>query len=82
MALPQTTHDQGLPTKVDTRLDLLTDQKIKCYNCNDLGHFANKCQKSKQIKKDKDYLELEAKYQALLKKHARKGIHSRRKVLG
>ena len=42
--------------------------KIKCYNCNDLGHFANECKKSKKIKKDKDYLELEAKYQALLKK--------------
>ena len=42
--------------------------KIRCYNCNDLGHFTNECKKSKQVKKNKDYLELEAKYQALLKK--------------
>ena len=27
MSLPLTAHDQGLPIKVDTRLDLLTDQK-------------------------------------------------------
>ena len=39
---------------------------VRCYRCNDLGHFASECKKPK--KKDKEFLELEAKYEALLKK--------------
>ena len=27
MALPQTTHDQGIPINVDIRLDMLTNQR-------------------------------------------------------
>ena len=34
-----------------------------------------------QIKKDKDYLELETKYQALLKKQQGKGIYCRKNLL-
>ena len=39
---------------------------IRCYRCNDLGHIASECKKPK--KKDKEFLELEAKYEALLRK--------------
>ena len=46
--------------------------KIRCYSCNDLGHFANKCKNLKQVKIDKDYLEIEAKYKSLLKKKQQK----------
>ena len=70
------------PYKGEYKTGSVDRSKIKCYNCNDLGHFTNECKKSKQIKKDKDYLELEAKYQALFKKQARKGIHCRRKMMG
>ncbi|KAL8134217.1 hypothetical protein AgCh_009318 [Apium graveolens] len=42
--------------------------KIWCFNYDELGHFATECRKPKKVKKDKAYLELEAKYEALLKK--------------
>ncbi|KAL8114672.1 hypothetical protein AgCh_021511 [Apium graveolens] len=42
--------------------------KIRCYYCDELGHFATECRKPKKVKKDKAYLELEAKCEALLKK--------------
>ncbi|KAL8102972.1 hypothetical protein AgCh_027488 [Apium graveolens] len=41
---------------------------IRCFNCDELGHFATECRKPKKARKDKAYLELEAKYDALLKK--------------
>ncbi|TKW70165.1 MAG: hypothetical protein DI543_29215, partial [Bradyrhizobium icense] len=41
---------------------------IRCFNCDELGHFATECMRPKKAKKDKAYLELEAKYEALLKK--------------
>ena len=41
---------------------------IRCFNCDELGHFATECKRPKKAKKDKAYLELEAKYEALLKK--------------
>ncbi|KAL8112690.1 hypothetical protein AgCh_020127 [Apium graveolens] len=44
--------------------------KIRCFNCDELGHFATECRKPKKVKKDKAYLELEAKYEALLKKYS------------
>ena len=56
------------PYKGGYKTGSIDRSKINFYNYNDLGHFANECKYSKQIKKDKDYLELEAKYQALLKK--------------
>ncbi|KAL8115502.1 hypothetical protein AgCh_022124 [Apium graveolens] len=34
--------------------------KIRCYNCDELGHFATKCKKPKKVNKYKAYLELEA----------------------
>ncbi|KAL8157376.1 hypothetical protein AgCh_002177 [Apium graveolens] len=46
--------------------------KIRCFNCDELGHFATECRKPKKGKKDKAYLELEAKYEALLKKQLSK----------
>ncbi|MGI4673518.1 zinc finger CCHC domain-containing protein, partial [Klebsiella pneumoniae] len=47
-------------------LNQLSDRsKVRCFQCNELGHFANDCRKPK--KKDKAYLELEAKYEALKK---------------
>lgn len=42
--------------------------KTRYYNCNKLGHFTTECKKKKQVKKDKYYLDLEAKHEALLKK--------------
>ncbi|KAL8091982.1 hypothetical protein AgCh_034315 [Apium graveolens] len=42
--------------------------KIRCFNCDELVHFATECRKPKKVKKDKAYLELEAKYVALSKK--------------
>ena len=45
---------------------------IRCFNCDELGHFATECRKPKKAKKNKAYLELEAKYEALLKKQQSK----------
>ena len=59
-----------------TRLDPLTYQILNVTTAIYLGHFADECKKSKYIKKDKDYLELEAKYQALLKKQQGKAYIS------
>ncbi|KAL8108708.1 hypothetical protein AgCh_024975 [Apium graveolens] len=42
--------------------------RIRCFNCDELGHFATECRKPKKVKKDKTYLELEEKYESLLKK--------------
>ncbi|KAL8126046.1 hypothetical protein AgCh_013365 [Apium graveolens] len=42
--------------------------KIRCFNCDELGYFATECRKPKKVKKDKAYLELEAKYEDLLRK--------------
>ncbi|KAL8125549.1 hypothetical protein AgCh_013000 [Apium graveolens] len=42
--------------------------KIRCFNCDELGHFAIECSKPKKVKKGKAYLKLEVKYKALLKK--------------
>ncbi|KAL8090114.1 hypothetical protein AgCh_039550 [Apium graveolens] len=46
--------------------------KIRCFNYDELGHFSTECRKPKKAKKDKVYLELEAKYEALLKKQQSK----------
>ena len=46
--------------------------KIRCFNCDKLDHFAIECRKPKKAKKDKAYLELEGKYEALLKKQQSK----------
>ncbi|KAL8103584.1 hypothetical protein AgCh_027964 [Apium graveolens] len=42
--------------------------KIRCFNCDELGNFATECRKPKKEKKDKAYLELEAKYEDHMKK--------------
>ncbi|KAL8148837.1 hypothetical protein AgCh_006002 [Apium graveolens] len=42
--------------------------KIRCFNYDELGHFATECRKPKKVKKDKAYLELKAKYEDLLRK--------------
>ena len=68
MALPLTAHDHGLLTKVDTRLDLLTDQKSNATTAMILDTLQLSVKSQSRSKKDKDYLESEAKYQALLKK--------------
>ena len=67
---------------MDTILDLLTDQRSNVTTRNDLGHFTNECKKSKQIKKDKDCLELEAKVSSYAKETARKGITLQKKNVG
>ena len=46
--------------------------KIRCFNCDEPGHFATECRKPKKAKKDKAYLEIEAKYEALLRKQQSK----------
>ncbi|KAL8092201.1 hypothetical protein AgCh_034479 [Apium graveolens] len=45
---------------------------VRCFNCDEQGHFATECKKPKKAKKDKAYLELEAKYEALLRKRKNK----------
>lgn len=40
---------------------------MRCYNYDELGHFATKCRRSKNDKRNIDYAELEAKYDALLR---------------
>ncbi|KAL8132771.1 hypothetical protein AgCh_008307 [Apium graveolens] len=45
---------------------------VRCFNCDEQGHFATECRKPKKAKKDKAYLELEAKYEALLRKQQSK----------
>ncbi|KAL8112209.1 hypothetical protein AgCh_019775 [Apium graveolens] len=53
----------------DLKSKLIVERpKIKCFNCDELGHFSTEYRKPKNVKNDKAYLELEAKYEALLKK--------------
>ncbi|KAL8104912.1 hypothetical protein AgCh_028905 [Apium graveolens] len=53
-------------------LDELDQSKIRCFNYDELCHFATECRKPEKAKKDKNYLELEAKYEGLLKKQQSK----------
>ncbi|XP_074336206.1 uncharacterized protein LOC141673355 [Apium graveolens] len=53
--------------------------KIRCCNYDELGHFAPKYRKPKKVKKYKAYLELEAKYEALMRKQQGKAYIAERK---
>ena len=54
------------PSKGKYKTGYVDRSSVRCYKCDDLGHFANECKKPK--KKDKEFLELEAKYEALFRK--------------
>ena len=55
--------------------------KIRCYTCNELGHFATECKKPKQAWKGKEsYDELKQKYEALLKRNNEEHILSKEKA--
>lgn len=43
--------------------------KIRCFNCDEMEHFAIECRNQRKGRKDTSYAELEAKYEVLLKKH-------------
>ncbi|KAL8132505.1 hypothetical protein AgCh_008119 [Apium graveolens] len=50
--------------------------KIRCFNYDELGHFATECRKPKKVKKDKAYLELEAnQYKETVEKMSIKMFH-------
>ena len=38
---------QGLGFRVDTSSKWWTECKIRCYTCNELGHFTTECKKPK-----------------------------------
>ncbi|KAL8126037.1 hypothetical protein AgCh_013361 [Apium graveolens] len=57
-----------LLSKTGYKTGFIDRSNIRCFNCDELGHFSTECRKPKKAKKDKAYLELEAKYDALLKK--------------
>ena len=59
-------------SKNDYKTGSVDRSKIRCFNYDELGHFATGCMKPKKAKKDKAYLELKAKYEALLKKQQSK----------
>ncbi|XP_074323588.1 uncharacterized protein LOC141660501 [Apium graveolens] len=50
---------------------LVDRSKFRCFNCNELGHFATECKKPKQQqgRRKDSYEELKEKYDALMKKH-------------
>lgn len=58
------------PNKGGYKTGSVDRSSVRCFQCNELGHFTNECKKPK--KKEKAYLELEAKYEALLKKQSSK----------
>ena len=74
---------KGSLQKIGTRLDMLIDQRLRCYNCNDLENFAKEYKKLKQVKKDKDYLETGGQVSSSAEESAkRKAYIVEGKVLG
>lgn len=67
--------------KGEYRTNPVDRAKIRCFNCDEVGNFATECRKSRKVKKDTSCVELEAKYEALLKKQQRRAYISNKKDL-
>ena len=55
-------------SKSGYKTGMVDRSKFRCFNCNELGHFATECRAPKQIHKKESYDELKKKYDALLRK--------------
>lgn len=56
------------------KIGIFNKSNIRSFQCNELGHCVTDCKKP--MKKDKSYLELECKYEALLKKQSGRSFTS------
>ena len=64
-------YSPGTGFKGGYKTGMIDRSKSRCYNCNELGHFATECRKPRQARDKKDVYEKKDSYEELKKENAK-----------